>query len=328
MELNLSNASLQTLPSLFETRYRKLNVSFNRIRVLWEEDFPRGVEEVSLEHNSVSEDGLVSTWPDTIHTLNISDNPIYSLSQIVSWPLNLRSLNISYTHIQSIRYEILPATLQTLIVSHTNIREISGLPAALKELRASNTNLYSLPRTLPAGLEILEVNSAFLKNGGLPRKWGTALKHLSLTENYLNEIPVNLPSTLESLNLSSNQIQRICAEEKFPPHLQILHLGHNVILQLPTWFANVSCKFTIHKNKLTERIELQNCLLSHTQWNTPVHIVAVETIQRVWRRSRMKRRVRAYCRTNRVKSDLLALAMNPDRAGIFENIEGCWNSSL
>ena len=324
MELNLSNGSLQTLPTLHGQRYTTLNASYNKLRVLWADDFPLGVEDVNLQHNSINEDGLLSDWPDTIRVLNLSDNPLYSLSVLTSWPRSLRSLNLSYTNIQDIRSTILPASLESLTVSCTAIREIQTLPAGLKELYASNTNIHTLPRSLPAGLERMEVNCTSLKNGGLPRSWGTALKELSLADNFLEEIPGGLPPTVEIVNLTGNRIQRICSREKFPRSLQLILLGRNAILEIPPWLQEISAKFTIQFNKLTERIHSPNCLLSHTQWNTPNHTIAVKQIQGAWRRCRLKQRVRTFARMWRTKEDLLALAMNPDRAGRFEQIENCW----
>ena len=325
MELNLSNGSLQTLPTLHGLRYTALNASYNKIRVLWADDFPLGVEDVNLQHNSINEDGLLSDWPDTIRNLNISDNPFYSLSAVALWPSSLRSLNVSYTNIQDIRSTILPASLEILTVSCTAIREIQTLPAGLKELYASNTNIHTLPRSLPAGLEIMEVNCTSLKNGGLPRSWGTALKELSLADNFLEEIPGGIPATTEIVNLTGNRIQRICSREKFPCNSKIILLGRNSILEIPPWLPEISAKFTIHLNKLTCRIHSSNCLLSHTQWNTPNHTIAVKQIQTRWRLCRLKQRVRTFARMWRMKDDLLALAMNPDRAGRFETIDSCWN---
>jgi hypothetical protein len=151
---------------------------------------------------------------------------------------------------------------------------------------------------------------------------------LSLADNFLEEIPGPLPPTVQIVNLTGNQIQRICSREKFPSNAKTILLGRNSILEIPPWLLEIPAKFAIHLNKLTCRIHSPNCLLSHTQWNTPNHTIAVQRLQAQWRVCRLKRRVRTFARMWRMKEDLLALAMNPDRAGRFETIDSCWNRRL
>ena len=200
MELDLTNSNLETFPHLSGFEYKKVNASSNSIQVLWDEHMPRGIEELNLDENRLSTDGLLIEWPDTIKTLSLAYNPYRILDIVVVWPTALRVLNISNTTLIEFPTN-LPPSLEVLNVSRTYIKQISHLPEGLKELYVNSAELKFLPKRLPPSLEILNASNNSLRNGGLSLLWGSSLKFLDLNYNHLTHPPRRLPNTIEHLNL-------------------------------------------------------------------------------------------------------------------------------
>lgn len=328
--LQLSNASLSTLPILSDRRYKRLNASNNRIRVLWTEDFPDTVEVVNLEHNSIHVDGFPALWPDTIRWISLAHNPFRSLEGVASWPSRLRVLNLSNTALYGTLPTNLPDSIEDLDISHTDIVHVQALPAQLKRFRAKFTRMRTLPLALPEGVEQFEASESYILNGGLPRKWGSALRSLDLHGNCLREFPKRLPGTLRELNVSNNDIVKFCERRELPAGLEILHAGRNRILAVPGWFVRDFSRtlFTIQQNRLTEFPVGRNCISAIDQWVGPHFQLAAALIQAVWRRRAARRRLRAWLQTARLREELLAAAMHPDRAGRFEDISPAWTRSV
>jgi len=65
-------------------------------------------------------------------------------------------------------------------------------------------------------------------------------------------------------------------------------------------------------------------LAAESQWNEPVHRATAMRIIGLWRKARLRKRLRALRRNAILRNELLALAMHPDRVGNFENISGQW----
>jgi hypothetical protein len=58
---------------------------------------------------------------------------------------------------------------------------------------------------------------------------------------------------------------------------------------------------------------------SHNWSNITYHLTS-NLIKRVWRRYRLKKTLRAWLKTARVKEELIARAMHPSRYGQFEDL--------
>jgi Leucine-rich repeat (LRR) protein len=324
-ELNLADSNLHIFPSLSERRIKKLNLQINRIRLLWPDLMPQGLQELNLDTNELGDDGLLDAWPDTIHTLRLSNNPLRFLDSVEVWPTALRVLDLSYTNLSG-SLPALPNTIETLNICHTYISSIVTLPASLKELIAYTTNLTKVPRQLPEGLRILDLSHASLKNGGLPSRWPAALEEIKLQNNFLTEFPKHFPPALRTLHLSNNRIQALCAEDNFPPALQILGLARNRIQVIPGWVATKrGLTLTISDNCLTVRPDFPGCVDHHRQWYEFHHHRMAERVQRAWRRLRGRRILRIWRRSAALKETLLATAMHPSRAGQFEDISQEWD---
>jgi Leucine-rich repeat (LRR) protein len=160
-ELNLSNGSIIDPPFLNTRVIRKLNLSYNRISLLWDECMPRGIVELDLQENYISSDGLLVDWPNSIEVLNLSKNQFTTLEHTLHWPNALRELNVSDTQLEEIYAEELPSTLEVLLLNKTNIRAIFYLPPALKRIEAYSSMLNLLPPVMPPTLEIVDFSNLY-----------------------------------------------------------------------------------------------------------------------------------------------------------------------
>lgn len=318
--LDLTNANLYRLPTLSTCRAKVLQVSGNKLRMLWEDDFPRGIEEFHAESNRLIDDGLLVAWPASLKVINLADNPIRYLNYTSFWPQALRSLTLSYCHLRGTLAE-LPPSLEVLAVDHTHLEELSSLPASLKELHAGFTRIQRLPTTLPVGLERICLAHCELKSRYLPNCWPAALRHLDLAENFLKKFPRGLPAGLQALNLSGNRIAELGA---IPDGLEFLHLGRNSIRTIPEWLQTHRVRYTIQENCLTVPPGA-NCLLATEQWDTPFHHLSARAIQTTWEIFRLRKTIRTVRRIGKLKEELFAAAMHPDRAGKFQDVSPEWN---
>jgi Leucine-rich repeat (LRR) protein len=325
--LSLSDAGLKALPDLSELLIKKIDATWNYISVLWDEGLPRNLEELNLEGNLITTDGLLRDWPHSIQVLNLSRNHFWSLDQVMTWPTHLRVLNLSKTDLTRIDCSALPDGLEELNISHTNITQISTFPPSLKTFVAEFTRIESFPKSCPDTLEkfVFILTRKPVKMNCLPTYWGKSLKHLELNSNGLQRIPNSLPNTLEYANFSNNAIQEVPPIEKFPTGILLLHLGNNRIREVPSWFADrPKMKFTIHNNHLTVIPRLPNCLMAIQQFVGETYYRAAKKIQAAWRRQKIPPPIRTWKRMKTIKHDLLALAMCPERAGKFEDISPEW----
>jgi hypothetical protein len=321
--INISNTYLNSLPPLGHLQATTFIASHNYIRNIWIDDLPIGITELDLEDNSLRSDGLLEEWPNSILKLNLSHNRIYSLEQTDRWPSRLVSLNLSNTNLSGVfQAGYLPDTLEFLNISNTRVSRIHKFPKALKEFIASKTQLKILPEVCNHLIEKIVVSNSGMTNWGLPYYWGKSLKFLDLNSNGINKFPENLPEGLEFINLSSNSIQEIGG---LPKSVKIIHLNYNRILKIPEWF---DAPFTIQNNCLLEMPTIGNCLTASYQWIGTEYTSAASLIQRAWYKRRLIRIIRTLYRNARVKSELLAQAMHPDRALVFEGYSKEWLSSV
>jgi len=326
--LNLSDSGLKTLPDLSALSIKTIHAAWNSISVLWDGVFPADLEELNLEGNMITTDGLLTSWPHTIKVLNLSRNYFWRLDHVQDWPAQLRVLNLSRTEIVDLYCFTLPPSLEELDISHTGLTELVAFPPNLKTLVADFTGIKKFPRRCPDTLERFSFSSTRVPvaKNCLPTYWGTSLKKIDMTFNKLLRIPNSLPETLEYANFANNEIQEIPPVEKFPPNVLLLHLGNNRIREVPSWFhLRPKMKFTIQNNCLTEIPKLSTCLIAAPQFVGENYSAAAKLIQRVWRRKKITPPVRTWKRMRILKYDLLAAAMCPERAGKFEDISPYWN---
>jgi Leucine-rich repeat (LRR) protein len=323
--LNISSASLITFPEMHRHSYKRVDASWNHIRSLWDEDLPQEIEELILEGNHITSDGFLPAWPNTIRKLNLSNNRITDLNFIMHWPTSLRVLNLSYNNIGNLlNCSLFPRSLEELDISFTEVTHIPEFPPNLKVFLSVSTPLQKLPSKCPDSLIKFSVSHARTLRG-IPSNWGNSLEVLELHNVRLRCFPRNLPPTLIHLNLSRNFIDKFCPRENFPRSLELLHIGDNRIMELPKWLSLFPrLRYTIQNNLLVEIPTTPNCLIASPQLIGFKYMDAAQRIQRKWRKYKMTSPFRVWYRVSRLKEELLALAMCPERAGKFEDVSPFW----
>jgi Leucine-rich repeat (LRR) protein len=323
--LNISSAALTTFPEMHRRPYKNVDASWNHIRTLWDEDLPQEVEEVNLEGNHITSDGLLPAWPNSIRKLNLSNNRITDLNFIMHWLTSLRILNLSSNDLGNVlNCSRFPPGLEELDISFTQVTHITEFPPNLKVFLSISTPLQQLPSKCPDSL--LKFSIAHARSlRGIPSNWGNSLEVLELHNVRLREFPRNLPATLIHLNLSRNCLRSLPPRKKFPHGLELLHLGDNRIMELPCWINQLPrLRYTIQNNLLLEIPESPNCLIASPQLIGFKFTTAASRIQRKWRKYKMTSPFRVWYRVSRLKEELFAVAMCPERAGKFEDVSPEW----
>lgn len=322
--LQLKNCNLQTQPDLSRSQATRLSFSGNSIAAFFTEYLPPNLEYLDLGNNYLADDGIPFVLPDSIEELLLDSNTIHHLDGI-HWPQSLRKLILDNNCIRAIP-EGLPITLEKLSVRHTNILQIHTLPPTLKELIINFTLLNKLPRRIH--LEVLEAHTNHIHSIGLPFDWGMRLRSLNLSNNRLTQFPSNLPDSLEQLHLQYNQIEVV---PNLPSNLQVLTIGYNKVKTIvfkkrktPLTYVqltNNQLTFSVIEVQIShpEHIWARSIDESHN-WSNITYDLTSNLIKRVWRRYRLKKTLRTWLKTARVKEELIARAMHPSRYGQFEDL--------
>lgn len=319
--IDLRNAGLQHIPNLAGRAATTLNVSGNKIRMLWDEDLPQGLQEFHAEDNQIMDDGLLIQWPQTLRVLNLANNPFRYLEHTQWWPASLRELTLSGCALRGTLAH-LPSTLEVLLVDRTDLEAILHLPASLREFSAAESRLQRLPRHLPTGLLSADLSRCRLNSKALPMRWPATLQRLDLHGNSLAQFPGGLPAGLRWLNVSGNRLERLGA---IPEGLEILLAGRNYIREIPEWLPARRTRYAIQDNCLCRLPPGTNCMAAEEQWFGPAFDVAARLIQARWAVYRLRKAVRVWSRLAALKWELIATAMHPDRAGRFEDISPEWS---
>jgi Leucine-rich repeat (LRR) protein len=322
--LQLKNCNLQTQPDLSRSQASRLSFAGNSISAFFAEYLPPNLQHLDLGNNYLAEDGIPFVLPDSIEELLLDSNNISRLDGI-HWPTSLRTLILDNNCIRTLPGG-LPPTLEKLSARHTNIQQIQTLPPNLKQLVVNFTLLTKLPRRIH--LEILEAHTNHLSSMSLPTDWGLRLRILNLSNNRLKEFPRNLPESLEQLHLQYNLIELV---PTLPSALQVLLIGHNKVKNIVVTKRKTPLAYLqVTNNQLTfSFVELQLMSNDFTwvktvdeadNWCGLNFITASELIKRAWRRYRLKKTLRTWLKTARVKEELIATAMHPSRYGHFEEV--------
>ncbi|CAI9723303.1 toll-like receptor 3 [Octopus vulgaris] len=220
----------------FPAEYRQIknltyiNLSNNKINRLTVNSL-MNLNESNIKKISFSRNQITNIEPETfrvlsnINSLNLAENPftadVLKNSLYAMRNFNLRSLDLSgLKKINVLADNIFEAlqntSLQTLILSHSNISRVSS-------------NTFKLLDSL----EVLKLD--FCQIASLEESTFTNLTHLRrlfLNGNYISKLTAVFPSKLLYLYLNSNKIQKVPSkvfDELF--HLIELHLQYNKIVQ-------------------------------------------------------------------------------------------------
>lgn len=331
--MDISYCSLEQQPDLSRSQVEKLNVEGNYIRNLQLERLPSRLKILKCSFNSLGSDGLPSRFPATLEELYLEKNKIGSLEEIQTFPEGLRVLHVQGNGLHTFPSH-LPAHLEELHLSGFHFHVLNHLPRNLKRLEAENGCLQMIQSRLPPTLECLNLSRNYLKPAALPLFWGHHLRELRLGNNRLTEFPKRLPDTLEVLHLQRNRITHIPGN--LPPKLRALMLSFNRIRSVTLEFRATPLEFVDLRENCLTQVEIWTCaretgwaknLDTEGNWNFLYHIHAAFRIQKAWRGSRMRHRLRTWKRTQTLKPQLLELAMSPERAGRFESLSPEWFNS-
>ena len=195
-----------------------------------EDDQDQTVENWAAERDV----GPLEDREEALTRLNLSefnqhlDLESLSLTSFPRFSTDLRRIDVPFNRLTRLP-DSLPATLESLNVSHNQLTNLPALPARLEYLNASHNRLASLPEALPPALQLLDVSYNQLRN--LPEVLPAALELLDASHNQLSSLPENLPATLGSLGVNGNQLTRL--PEALPPGLELLLANDNQLTSLP-----------------------------------------------------------------------------------------------
>lgn len=335
MNMNIARGSIHKFPDLSSTTKDELHFNDNLIRILPEEFLPRGLKVLDVKYNSIGSDGLPAVFPNTIERLELDGNRIRDFRDVEQFPPNLRYLSVTDNPIYSLDdiYSIL--NLETLNVGRTNVETISLLPKALMHLLASKCfRLRMLPNRFPPTLRIAILNDCSLRYASLPGYWGS-VEEVNLANNEIERFPRNLPTTLKVLNLKGNKIRELPDDfnQKFPI-LEVCMLNSNKLRKIPVHPRLRKLVFIdVCNNELIYSVEDQNRLIDQRwaftisedgNWTEPIHRSMASRIQKNWRISNTKRRLRTWKRTRGIKDELMCVSMMPERVWQTDVISNEW----
>ncbi|MGY3533247.1 MULTISPECIES: NEL-type E3 ubiquitin ligase domain-containing protein [Bradyrhizobium] len=134
----------------------------------------------------------------------------------------------------------------TLNLESLSLTSLPRLPSAIVLLDLPFNRLTTLPDSLPASLQRLDVRGNQLTSlPALP----TELRALDASFNRLRSLPEVLPAALELLGLSHNQLQDL--PEVLPASLQFLYANHNQLTNLPAVLPATLQFVDVSENQLT-----------------------------------------------------------------------------
>ncbi len=311
MELDVSESNETYLHDLSPVAWTSINLNQNHLRHISWDHLPISLKIFSASRNELKHIDMDMPFPsletlllnknflrsfrievvlNSLQTLDISQNWLGDLQFLQHLP-NVKHLNLSYNDFEVLEY--LPRHLETLVASHCKLKMIQNkLPSTLKELNLS----YNA-----------------LKQGSLPRSWGS-LEKLTLCFNQLKKFPKYLPDTLKHLNLVSNQIEDL--PSKLPSSLQMLNVSQNRIRFIPSSWNRLHI-LKIDSNQLTQDFTNQTpSWITHfwaeNNWNLPEHHSKQSLVKQCWKRYLLKKRLRHIYRSRHIYNELLMVTLHPD----------------
>ncbi len=334
--MNLSNSELQFFPDLSNQIHEEVNVNENYLRVISEDMLPRGVKRLKVDYNYLKSDGLPVVFPDTIEELSFNHNTITDFRDVDHFPTHLKKLSVNHNPLHTLA-NLNTELLEELTIEKTHIDTIALLPRSLLRLEASYNYLTMLPNRFPMNIRVVNLSHNSLRYAGLPGFWGTALEELHLSDNKIERFPRNLPPSLRVLNLTNNRLSEIPTSLQQLPNLKVLALANNklrtITLEIrrhPIHLVNVA------ENELTVSLQGQNrdiqsrwatVILEGKNWTTHHHQKAAQCIQKNWRTTRIQVRIRTWKRIGVLREELLCVSMMPERVWQTDVISPEWKRS-
>jgi Leucine-rich repeat (LRR) protein len=314
-------------PNLSEhTQIKTVYLNQNEIPAIYPNLLPPNIQHLSLLKNYLRADGLPTTWPRTLKTINLDHNSIYDTDIVEAWPPELEELSFDDNPLTNCPKN-LPETLKILSMNGCSIKNILGLPNSLKKLDCAYNKIRNI-QSLPTNLECLILSHNYLCSKYISKcRLPINLKSLYLDFNNLTFLPNNLPETLEYISAQGNKITDLPAE--WPKNLQMLVLNNNKIKEFqPKWkHGQKLIQLHVRDNYLTRNlIELQEAnkvsnVFQANNWNQDIHHIYAYKIQKCFHIYQLKKGLRSFARLGKVKNQLMETAYLPELVIRFNYVE-------
>ena len=330
-EVFLESCFLDFQPDVSEQKATTLRLARNNINILNNEHFPRRCKVLDASVNRIRNDGIPLEWLASLEEIYLDENFIHDTEGVV-WPPGLRLLSLSGNPLCDFPPD-LPDSVETILCKNTRLNKITKLPSSLKHIALNGSSIYRIPYELPSTLRTFCANGNLLTTRSLPVSWGMSLRTLCLDDNKIAQFPQGLPNTVQHISLNRNRIKEIPDDlpadlltmSLYQNRIQIIHYGQRkkpievVILNDNELICCV--------NKDQEKMEFRwaNSIQELDNWNVGGYHLCANRIARAWKRYCLRKGMRQWGRMNKVRWELYAASMHPNRAGRFQNIDPQWN---
>jgi Leucine-rich repeat (LRR) protein len=295
-KINIRENKIIEIPPL-NCHVLKIDARKNLITVI-PDDWPPMLEVLDLGYNFLHEVAFLDINLPPLKELWLNNNLLFKFP--IRLPDSLEFLSIDHNQIQKIPADLLPKNLEILFASNCGLKYTPSLTDfhKLKRLDLSYNNLTNIT-DLPPNLEELYLNNNQLTEfPSLPSK----VHHVDIAKNKLSKFPSFIQASLTVINLSHNQITEVNTTLARNSIICSINLLNNWITKEPIIEQSEPRHFFVNLNK--------NFLDNEFEWNQILVARRFQTI--MWIKF-----CRIIARTQRIKQELLEVAMHPDRLGNF-----------
>jgi len=295
-KINIRENKITAIPQL-NCHVLKIDARKNLITVI-PDDWPQMLEVLDLGYNYLHESAFLDINLPPLKELWLNNNLLYHFP--IRLPESLQFLAVDHNQILKIPANMLPKNLETLFSASCGLKYMPSLTDfhKLKRLDLGYNNLTKIT-DLPPNLEELYLNHNQLTEfPTLPPK----VHHVDFARNKLTAFPSFIQSSLTVINVSFNQITDIDTTLARNSVICSINLSYNWITKEPIIKQSEPRRFVLNLN--------QNFLGDEFEWNQV--LVARRFQTKMWIKF-----CRILARTQRIKQELLEVAMHPDRLGNF-----------
>ena len=295
-KINIRENKIIEIPQL-NCHVLKIDARKNLITVI-PDDWPPMLEVLDLGYNFIHEVAFLDINLPPLKELWLNNNLLFNFP--IRLPDSIEFLAIDHNQILKIPADLLPKNLETLYSSSCSLGCLPNLSDfyKLKRLDLSYNNLTKIT-DLPPNLEELYVNHNQLTEfPALPPK----VHHVDIAKNKLSAFPPVIQASLTVINASHNQITEVNTTLARNSIICSINLSYNWITEEPIINQSEPRRFILNVN--------QNFLGNEFEWNQVL-------VARRFQTKMLIKFCRIIARTQRIKQELLEVAMHPNRLGNF-----------
>jgi Leucine-rich repeat (LRR) protein len=295
-KINIRENKITAIPQL-NCHVLKIDARKNLITII-PDDWPQMLEVLDLGYNYLHETAFLDINLSPLKELWLNNNLLFNFP--IRLPDSLEFLAIDNNQILQIPADLLPRNLETLYASFCGLKYLPPLNNfnKIKRLDLGDNNLTKIT-DLPPNLEELYLNHNQLTEfPTLPPK----VHHVDISKNKLVTFPSFIQPSLTVINASFNQITEVNTTLARNSVICSINLSYNWITKEPIIDQFEPRRFVLNLN--------QNFLGDEFEWNQV--IVARRFQTKMWIKF-----CRIIARTQRIKHELLEVAMHPNRLGNF-----------